>query len=158
MWAAARAAIAESVAAAAAFQSRCAPAAADADAAAPGGTLCFELIGVDMLAGADGRVWMLEVQRTPSLASTSPLDRRVKSSLAAAVRALLAASQLAEVELAGALPSGWTRCESAPISAAEARAAASLAPPAADLANWRARASHMQASAAYETYLDSLSA
>ena len=115
--------------------------------------LNFELIGVDMLADADGGAWLLEVQRAPSLAMTSALDARVKGELAAALRALVAAARVRDVEVRGALPAGWTRCSPAPAAARPPPPP----PPSLDvLAGWRARAQRMSADAAYENYLDSV--
>lgn len=43
---------------------------------------CFELFGFDVMLDADARPWLIEVNVSPDLASTSPLDRQLKGNLA----------------------------------------------------------------------------
>ncbi len=43
--------------------------------------LCFELFGFDVLIDSSFRPWLLEVNVLPSLSSSSPLDKRIKTSL-----------------------------------------------------------------------------
>jgi len=43
--------------------------------------LCFELYGFDILVDANLRPWLLEVNVQPSLSSSSPLDKRIKTTL-----------------------------------------------------------------------------
>ena len=43
--------------------------------------LCFETYGFDILVDSDMRPWLLEVNVSPSLSSSSPLDKRIKTSL-----------------------------------------------------------------------------
>jgi len=42
---------------------------------------CFELLGFDILVDADLKPWLMEVNLSPSLATDSPLDLKIKSSL-----------------------------------------------------------------------------
>ena len=44
---------------------------------------CFELFGFDVMLDADVKPWLIEVNVSPDLASTSPLDRQLKGTLAA---------------------------------------------------------------------------
>ncbi|CAD7969276.1 unnamed protein product [Amoebophrya sp. A120] len=44
---------------------------------------CFEIYGFDVLLDANRRPWLLEVNVSPSLSSSSPLDRRIKTMLLA---------------------------------------------------------------------------
>lgn len=43
--------------------------------------LCFELYGFDVIIDSDLKPWLLEVNVLPSLSSSSPLDKRIKTSL-----------------------------------------------------------------------------
>jgi len=43
--------------------------------------VCFELFGFDVLIDADGKPFILEVNNGPSLSSSSPMDKRIKTSL-----------------------------------------------------------------------------
>lgn len=43
--------------------------------------LCFELFGFDILIDAKLKAWLIEVNVCPSLASSAPLDRQIKTSL-----------------------------------------------------------------------------
>ena len=43
--------------------------------------LCFELYGFDVILDSDLKPWLLEVNVLPSLSSSSPLDKRIKTSL-----------------------------------------------------------------------------
>lgn len=43
--------------------------------------LCFELFGFDILIDAKLKAWLIEVNVCPSLASSAPLDRKIKTSL-----------------------------------------------------------------------------
>lgn len=43
--------------------------------------LCFELYGFDILIDENVRPWLLEVNVQPSLSSSSPLDKKIKTSL-----------------------------------------------------------------------------
>ena len=47
----------------------------------PNQPCCFELFGYDVLIDADLRPWLLEVNASPSLARTNPLDIRIKNAL-----------------------------------------------------------------------------
>lgn len=42
---------------------------------------CFELLGFDILLDSDMKPWLMEVNLSPSLATESPLDLKIKSSL-----------------------------------------------------------------------------
>lgn len=42
---------------------------------------CFELLGFDILIDQDLKPWLMEVNLSPSLATDSPLDLKIKSSL-----------------------------------------------------------------------------
>ena len=42
---------------------------------------CFELLGYDVLIDQDLRPWLMEVNLSPSLATESPLDLKIKSQL-----------------------------------------------------------------------------
>ncbi|RHY38219.1 hypothetical protein DYB25_010043, partial [Aphanomyces astaci] len=42
---------------------------------------CFELFGFDVLLDANLRPWLLEVNVFPSMSSSSPMDKRIKSIL-----------------------------------------------------------------------------
>ena len=42
---------------------------------------CFEIYGFDVIIDAKLRPWLLEVNVSPSLSSSSPLDKYIKSSL-----------------------------------------------------------------------------
>lgn len=44
-------------------------------------TNCFELFGFDILIDSDLKPWLLEVNLSPSLATDSPLDMTIKSTL-----------------------------------------------------------------------------
>ena len=43
--------------------------------------ICFELYGFDVLIDENLRPWLLEVNVQPSLSSSSPLDKKIKTSL-----------------------------------------------------------------------------
>ena len=43
--------------------------------------ICFELLGFDILLDSDMKPWLMEVNLSPSLATESPLDLKIKSSL-----------------------------------------------------------------------------
>lgn len=42
---------------------------------------CFELLGFDILLDSDMKPWLMEVNISPSLATESPLDLKIKSNL-----------------------------------------------------------------------------
>lgn len=42
---------------------------------------CFELFGFDVLVDSDLKPWLLEVNLSPSLATESPIDITIKSTL-----------------------------------------------------------------------------
>ena len=42
---------------------------------------CFEILGFDVLMDSDLRPWLMEVNLSPSLATESPLDLKIKSGL-----------------------------------------------------------------------------
>ncbi len=42
---------------------------------------CFELLGYDILIDSDLKPWLMEVNLSPSLATDSPLDVKIKSNL-----------------------------------------------------------------------------
>ena len=44
-------------------------------------TNCFEILGFDILIDSDLKPWLLEVNLSPSLATDSPLDMSIKSTL-----------------------------------------------------------------------------
>lgn len=44
-------------------------------------TNCFEVLGFDILIDSDLKPWLLEVNLSPSLATDSPLDMTIKSTL-----------------------------------------------------------------------------
>ena len=46
------------------------------------GAACFELFGFDVMLDENARPWLLEVNVSPDLASSSPLDERIKGALA----------------------------------------------------------------------------
>lgn len=50
---------------------------------------CFELFGVDLIVDSDLKVWMLEVNPSPSMSLDTPLDRIVKPRLVADTLALV---------------------------------------------------------------------
>lgn len=43
--------------------------------------ICFELLGFDILLDSDMKPWLMEVNLSPSLATESPLDLKIKSNL-----------------------------------------------------------------------------
>ena len=45
---------------------------------------CFEVYGFDVLVDAKLRPWLLEVNVSPSLSSSSPLDKQIKTSAVSA--------------------------------------------------------------------------
>ena len=49
--------------------------------AKPKSSNCFELFGFDILLDSDLKPWLLEVNLSPSLATDSPLDHNIKSTL-----------------------------------------------------------------------------
>merc|ERR1712096_302408 len=42
---------------------------------------CFEIYGMDVMLDEQLKPWLLEVNLLPSLSSSSPLDKRIKSTL-----------------------------------------------------------------------------
>ena len=86
------------------------------------GNAAFELVGVDVILDASGRVWLLELQREPSLAPTSALDARIKSALVRDTEALLRAA--ADGAPGRELPSTWRRARRATATRAPNSAAA----------------------------------
>jgi len=42
---------------------------------------CFEVLGYDVLIDSDLKPWLMEVNLSPSLATESPLDLKIKSNL-----------------------------------------------------------------------------
>ena len=46
-----------------------------------GKTSCFEIYGFDVIIDAKMRPWLLEVNVSPSLSSSSPLDKQIKTML-----------------------------------------------------------------------------
>ena len=44
---------------------------------------CFQLFGFDVMLDADMRPWLIEVNVSPDLAETAPLDKQLKHALAA---------------------------------------------------------------------------
>ena len=49
--------------------------------ASKGKSSCFEIYGFDVLIDADLRPWLLEVNVSPSLSSSSPMDKQIKTLL-----------------------------------------------------------------------------
>lgn len=47
----------------------------------PHKNICFELLGFDILLDTDMKPWLMEVNLSPSLATESPLDLKIKSQL-----------------------------------------------------------------------------
>lgn len=47
----------------------------------PHKTNCFEILGFDILLDSDMKPWLMEVNLSPSLATESPLDLKIKSNL-----------------------------------------------------------------------------
>mmetsp|Transcript_21574 Transcript_21574/g.3525 ORF Transcript_21574/g.3525 Transcript_21574/m.3525 type:complete len:94 (-) Transcript_21574:306-587(-) len=42
------------------------------------GSMCFEILGFDVLIDSKLKPWLLEVNHSPSFSTESPLDRRIK--------------------------------------------------------------------------------
>ena len=61
---------------------------------------CFELFGFDVMLDADVRPWLIEVNVSPDLASTSPLDRQLKGTLASDVLHLIGVQPSAAIAAA----------------------------------------------------------
>ena len=51
-----------------------------------GNSMCFEILGFDVLIDQKLRPWLLEVNQAPSFATESELDHRVKSQVRSAKR------------------------------------------------------------------------
>jgi hypothetical protein len=134
LWAVARQAVAQIVSNAAAFDSELAPPEQKSD------NLSYELIGIDFLPDEDGRAWILEVQRHPSLLPSSSFDFRIKSGAVEAVHALLASAETEK----GILPPAWTLCSIKQLTSSTGVDIPSYAPlpiiSAEEIALWRIRA------------------
>ena len=44
--------------------------------------VCFHVLGVDILLDANLKPWLLEVNTSPDTSPSSPMDKRIKSSIA----------------------------------------------------------------------------
>ena len=65
---------------------------------------CFELFGFDVMLDRDVRPWLIEVNVSPDLASTSPLDRQLKGTLAADTLHLVGIKPPAAIAAAANMP------------------------------------------------------
>lgn len=124
------------------------------------GPLCsFELVGIDVLPDEAGNMWILEIQRHPSLLPSSPFDQRVKAGAVEAVHALLGAgTKDAITEIAGShitpLPPSWTLCSpTPPVAGGESHGETPPVPmDKAEIAGWQARADAVALEVAADLY------
>ena len=117
------------------------------------GPVCsFELIGIDVLPDDAGNMWILEIQRHPSLLPSSPFDQRVKAGAVEAIHALLGAGT--KEAIAGShtipLPPAWTLCTPTPPVADGGTLPVPM--DRAELARWRARADSVALEVASDLY------
>jgi hypothetical protein len=88
---------------------------------------CFEVFGFDLLCDKDLRVWLVEVNISPSLMTASPLDRRVKTIMVSDALHLVGLPAPAPGDAASAVSSatgGSAAAAAGPAASANASAAA----------------------------------
>jgi len=61
--------------------------------------MCFEVLGFDFMISDDNKVYLLEVNYTPSFSTDSPLDELIKSNIIRDTLILMNITQKAKAEI-----------------------------------------------------------